>query len=187
MAIDAFSHLFIRILLSLLVFTSCSKAPHSIKGYSPLSNKGRIYAEMYGSLAVEEMLRSGVPASIKLAQGILASGYGVSFLARHGNNHFGIKCHGWRGKKLYLDDDGEGDCFRVYASVQQSYRDHTIFLRNNRRYHFLFKLQTSDYHSWAYGLKRAGYATNPDYPGLLINIIERDRLYLYDSMTAQRL
>ena len=187
MAIDAFSHLFIRILLPFLVFTSCSKATHSITGYSPLSNKGGIYAKMYGSLAVEEMLRSGIPASIKLAQGILESGYGISLLARQGNNHFGIKCHGWRGGKIYLDDDGEGDCFRVYTSVQQSYRDHTNFLRNNRRYRFLFELQTTDYRSWAYGLKRAGYATNPDYPGLLISIIERDRLYLYDSMATWRL
>ena len=141
------------------------------------------YIDLYAPFAVEEMLISGVPASITLAQGILESGDGNSLLAQKANNHFGIKCHGmWEGKKFYMDDDAKGECFRVYASVFDSYRDHSQFLSGRDRYADLFKLRRTDYKGWAHGLKKAGYATNPKYPALLIKIIEENGLDKYDRM-----
>ena len=141
------------------------------------------YIERYAPFAVEEMLISGVPASITLAQGILESGDGNSSLARNANNHFGIKCHGlWEGEKYYMDDDAKHECFRVYKSVFDSYRDHSDFLSGRDRYADLFKLRRTDYKGWAHGLKKAGYATNPKYPGLLIKIIEENTLDKYDRM-----
>lgn len=141
------------------------------------------YIEMYAPFAVKEMLLSGVPASITLAQGILESGDGNSVLSREANNHFGIKCHGmWEGKKYYMDDDSKGECFRVYPSVFDSYRDHSEFLSGRSRYAELFKLRRTDYKGWAHGLKKAGYATNPKYPALLIKIIEEHDLTKYDRM-----
>ncbi len=141
------------------------------------------YIEMYAGFAVEEMLLSGVPASITLAQGILESGDGNSTLAKKANNHFGIKCHGmWEGKKYYMDDDAKGECFRVYHSVFDSYKDHSDFLKGRDRYADLFKLRLTDYKGWARGLKQAGYATNPKYPALLIKIIEENDLAKYDRM-----
>lgn len=141
------------------------------------------YIEMYAPFAVKEMLISGVPASITLAQGILESGDGNSVLSREANNHFGIKCHGmWDGKKYYMDDDAKGECFRVYASVFDSYRDHSEFLSGRDRYAELFKLRGTDYKGWAHGLKKAGYATNPKYPALLIKIIDENDLAKYDRM-----
>ena len=123
------------------------------------------YIEKYSSLAVEEMYRTGVPASITLAQGLLESGNGQSRLAVKGNNHFGIKCHNtWTGAKVYHDDDRKGECFRKYDSPEESFRDHSDFLRYRDRYKFLFDLELTDYRSWAYGLKTAGYATDPKYP-----------------------
>jgi LysM repeat protein len=140
------------------------------------------YIEQYASLAVEEMYRSGIPASITLAQGLLESRYGQSELAVKGNNHFGIKCHNnWSGKKMYHDDDLKGECFRKYPSPEHSYRDHSDFLRYRERYAFLFDLEITDYKSWAYGLKKAGYATDPQYPAKLIKLIEEYRLYEYDT------
>ena len=140
------------------------------------------YIEQFASLAVEEMYRSGIPASITLAQGLLESGYGMSELAVKGNNHFGIKCHNnWTGKKMYHDDDSKGECFRVYPSPEQSYRDHSDFLRYRDRYKFLFDYKITDYKSWANGLKKAGYATDPKYPSKLINLIETYELYQYDT------
>lgn len=128
---------------------------------------------------------SGVPASITLAQGILESGDGNSVLSRNANNHFGIKCHGlWEGEKYYMDDDSKGECFRVYASVFDSYRDHSEFLSGRGRYASLFELRKTDYKSWAHGLKKAGYATNPKYPALLIKIIEENALAKYDRMKS---
>ncbi len=143
------------------------------------------YIEKYAPYAVKEMLISGVPASITLAQGILESGDGNSTLARKANNHFGIKCHGmWEGKKYYMDDDAKNECFRVYESVFDSYRDHSEFLSGRSRYASLFELRRTDYKSWAHGLKKAGYATNPKYPSLLIKIIEENDLTRFDRMKS---
>ena len=141
-----------------------------------------IYIEQFASLAVEEMYRSGIPASITLAQGLLESGYGLSELAVKGNNHFGIKCHNnWKGRKMYYDDDAKGECFRKYDSPEQSYHDHSDFLRYRDRYKFLFDYKITDYKAWAYGLKKAGYATDPSYPAKLIRLIEEYKLYEYDT------
>ncbi len=148
----------------------------------------RAYIQKYAPLAVEEMRRAGVPASITLAQGILESDYGRSKLARRGNNHFGIKCKtDWQGRRIYIDDDRPGECFRRYSSVKASYRDHSDFLKNNPRYRFLFMLDPTDYKGWAYGLKKAGYATNPHYPRLLIDMIERYGLDKYDQIGLRRM
>ena len=140
------------------------------------------YIEKYSVIAVSEMYRSGVPASITLAQGLLESGYGRSELALKSNNHFGIKCHnGWQGGKVYHDDDAKGECFRKYDDPEDSYRDHSDFLRYRDRYKFLFDYKVTDYKAWAYGLKKAGYATDPAYPTKLIKLIEDYRLYDYDT------
>ena len=139
-----------------------------------------IYVERYAEIAVEEMYRSGVPASITLAQGLLESRYGQSELAVKGNNHFGIKCHNWNGAGMYYDDDRKGECFRKYASPEESYRDHSDFLRFRDRYRFLFDLEPTDYKGWAHGLKKAGYATDSKYPQKLISLIEEFELYKYD-------
>lgn len=135
------------------------------------------YIDMYRDAAIREMQRSGVPASIKLAQGILESGAGGSTLARASNNHFGIKCKSsWTGERAFHDDDEKGECFRKYTNPEESYRDHSDFLRNQPRYASLFALDPTDYRGWAQGLKQAGYATNPRYPELLVQYIETYRL-----------
>ena len=142
------------------------------------------YIDRWAATAVREMYRSGVPASITLAQGILESRSGLSALAVEGNNHFGIKCHkDWKGKTMRVDDDRRRECFRVYDTAEESFRDHSDFLRYWDRYKFLFDFNTKDYESWAYGLKKAGYATDPSYPEKLIKIIEENGLSKYDSMT----
>lgn len=139
------------------------------------------YIEKYAPLAVSEMYRSGVPASITLAQGLLESGNGQSELARKSNNHFGIKCHNnWKGGRVYHDDDAKGECFRKYSHPSESYRDHSDFLRYRDRYKFLFDYRITDYKAWAYGLKKAGYATDPKYPKKLIDLIETYDLHKYD-------
>lgn len=141
------------------------------------------YVEKYAAIAVDEMYRSGVPASITLAQGMLESGNGESKLATQGKNHFGIKCHkGWTGKSMKVDDDARGECFRVYDSVEESYRDHSDFLRYRDRYKFLFDLDRTDYKGWAYGLKKAGYATDPSYAAKLIRYIEDNNLSRFDVL-----
>ncbi len=141
------------------------------------------YKEKFDQDAVAEMIKSGVPASITLAQGMLESDYGNSGLAKKARNHFGIKCHSsWTGGKYYMDDDAKDECFRVYATVYESYVDHSDFLHRNRRYALLFDLKQTDYKGWAKGLKKAGYATNPKYPDLLIRLIEENELYKYDKM-----
>lgn len=143
------------------------------------------YIETYADVAVQEMYRSGVPASITLAQGMLESGNGRSTLAVKANNHFGIKCHnGWKGGRVYHDDDAKGECFRKYDHAYESYRDHSDFLRYRDRYKFLFDLKSTDYKGWAYGLKKAGYATDPGYATKLIKLIEEYKLYEYDTRTA---
>ena len=141
------------------------------------------YVKKYANMAVQEMIRSGVPASITLAQGMLESGNGLSKLATKGNNHFGIKCHkGWEGKSMRQDDDERNECFRVYQSVADSYKDHSDFLRYRDRYKFLFDLERTDYKGWAYGLKKAGYATDPNYPTKLIKYIEDYNLSRFDVL-----
>ncbi len=148
----------------------------------PLKMTVEQYIEKYNSLAVDEMFRSKIPASITLAQGILESGNGNSRLATEANNHFGIKCKAsWTGKTVYEDDDAPKECFRKYDAAIDSYRDHSNFLMNNVRYAFLFDLEPTDYKSWASGLKKAGYATNPQYAELLITFIERHKLHRFDG------
>ncbi len=139
------------------------------------------YIETYQKSAIEQMNKYKIPASITLAQGILESNNGNSMLAKKAKNHFGIKCHGWKGKKIYADDDIKNECFRSYNSVAESFEDHSLFLINNKRYEFLFNLEITDYKSWSKGLKKAGYATNSQYADILIKIIEENKLYLYDG------
>ena len=139
------------------------------------------YITSWKNVAVDQMHQYKIPASITLAQGILESNNGNSKLAINGNNHFGIKCHKWNGNKMFLDDDKRDECFRVYENAKESYKDHSLFLKKNSRYNFLFDLKISDYKSWARGLKSAGYATNPKYADLLIKIIETEKLYLFDK------
>lgn len=141
------------------------------------------YIRTYSKVAVAEMYRSGIPASITLAQGLLESGAGKSRLAKEANNHFGIKCHNWKGSKVYHDDDAKGECFRKYRNADESFRDHSDFIRYKDRYKFLFDLEASDYKGWAFGLKKAGYATDPAYPRKLIKLIEDYKLYEFDSLT----
>lgn len=152
------------------------------------------YIRKYHKIAIEEMERAGIPASIKLAQGLLESNAGRSYLAKRGNNHFGIKCgDGWPGKKVYREDDDYDDrgkliksCFRSYRSVAASYIAHSEFLRDPKkesRYGFLFRLRSTDYRRWAQGLKRAGYATSATYSEKLISLIERYELQKYDRMS----
>lgn len=141
------------------------------------------YIETYKDEAVREMLRTGIPASITLAQGILESADGNSPLAKYANNHFGIKCHaGWTGERFIMDDDEKNECFRRYYSVYDSYRDHSEFLTGRSRYSELFALKTTDYKGWAKGLKKCGYATNPQYANILIRIIEDNELHKYDEV-----
>ena len=144
------------------------------------SISGLNYIDRYKGIAISEMNKYGIPASIKLAQALLESGNGNSSLARDANNHFGIKCGGvWKGKSIVKSDDNPNDCFRVYENPEQSFRDHSEFLLR-KRYEKLFALDKNDYKGWARGLKEAGYATNPRYPELLIDLIERYELYKFD-------
>ncbi len=167
----------------------------SLSLFSFAQDNSRIdYIERFRNIAISEAERTGVPASIKLAQGILESNAGQSTLARKAKNHFGIKCHkGWMGKKYHIEDDDVDEngkliksCFRVYRNADASYVAHSEFLRDpNKRYRygFLFDLPHTDYRAWAYGLKRAGYATSPTYAEKLIRVIETYELYRFDNMT----
>ncbi len=132
----------------------------------------KAYINRYKKLAITEMNRTGIPASITLAQGLLESGNGKSTLATKANNHFGIKCHDWTGPSIEIDDDKKDECFRKYKDPYQSYKDHSEFLTTRSRYAFLFKLRPTDYKGWAKGLKKAGYATHPKYAHMLIDIIQ---------------
>ncbi|HKK40300.1 MAG TPA: glucosaminidase domain-containing protein [Cryomorphaceae bacterium] len=143
------------------------------------------YIAQWKDVAIDQMEKHGIPASITLAQAILESGDGNSELARKANNHFGIKCHDWQGKKTYHDDDKRNECFRKYRNAQESFDDHSVFLQRSR-YLFLFDYKVTDYKSWAKGLKKAGYATNPKYPDLLIRLIEENNLAQYDRPGAKR-
>lgn len=139
------------------------------------------YIQQYSHIAIRQMNQYGIPASIIMAQACLESGNGNSRLAVKANNHFGIKCHNWNGKRIYHNDDERGECFRKYNHAEDSFKDHSEFLRNGRRYQSLFDLKRTDYKAWAHGLKAAGYATNPKYAQLLIEIIEKNELYKLDS------
>lgn len=171
--------------IMVVILSSCrtTKMPMQV---TPENHAVREYIEQYSDIAVSEMRRTGVPASIKLAQGMIESDHGRSRLARLANNHFGIKCHSdWRGPTIYHDDDARGECFRKYNSPEQSFRDHSDFLVNGSRYKELFLLDQTDYKGWARGLKKAGYATNPAYADMLIRKIEENSLYLFDNARGQ--
>lgn len=155
--------------LSLLCISAAAQTPRET------------YLKKWHKVAQDEMRDYGIPASITLAQGILESGDGKSELATKANNHFGIKCHlDWKGKKVYMDDDEKGECFRSYENAKESFRDHSLFLSTRSRYAFLFKESPTDYKAWAKGLRKAGYATNRKYADLLISLIERHDLHKYD-------
>ena len=153
---------------------------------SSKANSTERYIEKYKPIAISEMHKYGIPASITLAQGILESGSGKGRLAVKANNHFGIKCHGWTGAKIYHDDDRSQECFRKYQDPSYSFRDHSEFLSGRKRYAKLFELRKSDYKGWARELRRAGYATDKKYPQKLISLIERYQLDQYDSDGAFR-
>lgn len=169
-----------------LIIVSCkvqrvpSSGNNDRKPYISIERKD--YINQYKDLAIREMKRSRIPASITLAQALLESNNGNSTLARKANNHFGIKCHSnWTGAKIYHDDDRRNECFRVYKTVYESYIDHSDFIANGVRYQFLFDLKTTDYKGWAKGLQKAGYATSKTYAHLLVKIIEDNQLYVYDN------
>ena len=156
-------------------------------------NQGKVndftiaYIGKYKNVAIDKMERYKIPVSITLAQGILESGNGLSTLAKKANNHFGIKCHsGWKGKKVYHDDDKKNECFRKYESAEGSFNDHSKFLTGRGRYEFLFDLKPDDYKGWAKGLKKAGYATDRKYPKKLISFIETFELYKYDELVLDK-
>ena len=154
---------------------------NSPKIITPVINSTTQYISVYKDIAMEEMRTYNIPASITLAQSILESGSGKGTLAVKANNHFGIKCHDWKGAKIYHDDDKRQECFRKYKNSNNSFRDHSEFLAKRKRYANLFKLRKDDYKSWAKGLRRAGYATDKKYPQKLISLIERYELYRYDK------
>ncbi len=144
----------------------------------PISAKE--YIDLWKNEAIHQMIEHRIPASITLAQGLLESGNGNSRLAKEGNNHFGIKCHNdWAGERIFEDDETNNECFRKYKSAKESFEDHSIFLKR-KRYETLFSLNPDDYKGWAHGLKECGYATNPKYPQLLINLIEQYALHELD-------
>ena len=162
-------------------------AASAVPSAAQRSRAGEAYIEKYAQDAVNEMFRSGVPASITLAQGMLESANGQSYLALKGNNHFGIKCHDWKGPGVYMDAEKRNECFRKYRNVSESYRDHSDFLRYRDRYKFLFDLKITDYKGWAHGLKKAGYATDPAYPRKLINLIETYDLSRFDQTDTREI
>lgn len=183
-------------ILALALFSACgsrkfSKNNKKIEknakrtGDSDVNHTALSYINLYKDVAISQMKNNGIPASIILAQGLLESGNGNSSLAKYANNHFGIKCTSdWTGKVYYKDDDQKNDCFRVYKNAQESFKDHSVFLKR-KRYSALFELDRNDYKNWAIGLKQAGYATNPKYPELLTGIIEKYKLYQFDSPESE--
>ncbi len=175
-----------RYKITTLVIVLCMLfSVHSAVSQNKITTKQ--YISLYKDIAIKEMHKFNIPASITLAQGILESGSGNSTLARKANNHFGIKCHSsWKGKTFTHDDDRPNECFRKYRNAEQSFYDHSEFLANGSRYAFLFKLKTTDYKGWARGLKKAGYATAPTYARMLISIIEKYNLQQYDSPQNKR-
>lgn len=149
-------------------------------------NSTEAYIESFSDIAMLEMRKYNIPASITLAQGILESGAGRGRLAVEANNHFGIKCHGWTGKKIYHNDDAAQECFRKYDEDLSSFEDHSKFLTGRSRYAELFKLKPDDYKGWAKGLRKAGYATDRQYPEKLIGLIERYQLYQFDNLVLNK-
>lgn len=167
---------FFVIVLSLFVYTNLSAQQDK-----------EAYINRYKDIAIKKMKEHGIPASITLAQGILESNSGKSELTVKANNHFGIKCHKeWNGRTFKMDDDKRNECFRKYKSAEQSFEDHSRFLTSRDRYAFLFEYDVTDYKSWAYGLKKAGYATNPNYAQLLIKVIEENHLDRFDKMKRSK-
>ncbi len=168
----------------ILGFTSC-KAYKPVVSTSGTAMSARDYIDTYKDLAIYEMKRTGIPASITLAQGMIESDFGRSRLAVEANNHFGIKCHSdWTGQTIRHHDDKRNECFRKYRKVAESYYDHSDFLKSGSRYTFLFDLDVTDYKGWARGLKKAGYATNPDYANMLIRKIEENNLMAFDRVRS---
>ena len=165
------SKIYVILFLSFICVNICGASTDSRKAF----------IKKYKNIAIEEMDRTGIPASIKLAQGMLESGCGTSKLAVNANNHFGIKCHNWNGASFIMDDDSRNECFRKYRNPEESWVDHSEFLTSRSRYAPLFKLSKTDYKGWAKGLKKAGYATAPDYAQKLIKIIEEEELYQFDK------
>lgn len=161
--------------------SSCSVRKPEVSPKVSDANTGS-YIDKFKDLAISEMKRTGIPASITLAQGMIESDYGRSRLAVQANNHFGIKCHNdWKGPTITHHDDKRNECFRKYRKAEESYYDHSDFLKSGSRYKFLFDLDRTDYKGWARGLKKAGYATNPDYANMLIRKIEENELWKYDK------
>jgi flagellum-specific peptidoglycan hydrolase FlgJ len=152
----------------------------------PVINNVNDYIDYFSGVAMDEMRTYKIPASITLAQGILESGSGKGRLSVEANNHFGIKCHDWKGPKIFHDDDEAQECFRKYSAPEYSYRDHSIFLTSRSRYSDLFDLSISDYKNWAKGLKKAGYATDKNYHNKLINLIENYKLFIYDEIVLKK-
>lgn len=178
------------ILLTALILAGCSTSKQAtstqVKNISQARDDYERYVLTYYPIAVEQMTRHNIPASITLAQGLLESGAGKSKLSRSSNNHFGIKADkNWTGKRTSSMDNGKLCYFRKYDNVRDSYEDHSSFLVNRQRYASLFKLKKTDYKGWAKGLKKAGYAEDPAYPTKLISLIERYELYRYDSYTMK--
>lgn len=171
----------ILILAVAAAVSSCSVRKPEVSPKVSDANTGS-YIDKYKDLAISEMKRTGIPASITLAQGMIESDYGRSRLAVQANNHFGIKCHNdWKGPTITHHDDKRNECFRKYRKAEESYYDHSDFLKSGSRYKFLFDLDRTDYKGWARGLKKAGYATNPDYANMLIRKIEENELWKYDK------
>lgn len=185
------SYKYLCLFLLLFAFSCGSKKKLANKSKAEIDSRESVvdkvpssiteYIDLYAPIARSNMQDYGIPASITLAQGILESGAGRSELTRRANNHFGIKCHDWTGSKVYHDDDRRGECFRKYDNPASSFRDHSLFLTQRGRYSFLFDLKKDDYKAWAKGLRKAGYATDRQYPSKLIHIIERYQLYRYDE------
>jgi LysM repeat protein len=166
-------HIFTLILL----FAALGSASAQLKKNKAYTD----YFNQWAEVAMQQMIQYRIPASITLAQGVLESGAGKSELALRANNHFGIKCNGWTGRRSYHDDDERGECFRAYDNAYQSYVDHSVFLSTSQRYRRLFDLKRTDYKGWAKGLKACGYATSPTYATKLIEIIETYQLHQYDT------
>jgi LysM repeat protein len=172
---------YLLVLISFMFLLNACRSTRPVAVYSSNEPSASAYIETYKDLAISEMKRTGVPASITLAQGMVESDFGRSSLAREGNNHFGIKCHNdWTGPTITHHDERRNECFRKYRRAEESYYDHSDFLRAGSRYASLFALSPTDYKAWAHGLKKSGYATNPDYANMLIRKIEENRLYLFD-------
>ncbi|MEO6883967.1 MAG: glucosaminidase domain-containing protein [Bacteroidia bacterium] len=168
-----------------IILITCCCVSFITANAQPAKMSPNQYIATYKSDAIEEMLTYGIPASITLAQGLLESNNGNSPLAIYANNHFGIKCHlDWTGETYMKDDDEKNECFRKYPNVLDSYKDHVEFLKSRPRYAFLFSFKTTDYQDWAKGLKQAGYATDPRYPQRLIEIIQTNKLYQFDTIKS---